>query len=68
LIEGASSKPWLLNVNVPLKPQGVIVTRPALNTYRTRFKIEGEVIEVLRDSMLRKGTGIESMELMYGLS
>jgi 5'-nucleotidase len=51
LIEGASSKPWLLNVNVPLKPQGVIVTRPALNTYRTKFKIEGEVIEVLRDSM-----------------
>ncbi len=51
LLERSSGGPWLVNVNVPLKPKGVVLTRPALNTYRTRFKIEGDIVEVLRDSM-----------------
>jgi 5'-nucleotidase len=51
LTESYLEEPWLLNVNVPLKPRGVIVTRPAVNNYRTKFKVEGEVLVVQRDSM-----------------
>ncbi len=51
MIECFRGELWLLNVNIPLNPRGVIITRPAINTYRTKFRLAGEVIEVQRESL-----------------
>ncbi|MCX8195822.1 MAG: 5'/3'-nucleotidase SurE [Acidilobaceae archaeon] len=37
----------LLNLNVPLSPRGVKITRLALNVYRPRYEIDGSKIRVI---------------------
>jgi len=41
--------PVLLNVNVPLNPRGVMATVPALNNYRSKFRINGDFVEAVRE-------------------
>ncbi len=54
LLNSISEDRWLININVPPRPRGVIVTRPAVNTYRTRFRIQGEVIEVESEPVVER--------------
>ncbi len=41
----------LVNINVPPNPKGVMITRLALNPYRPKFKITGDLIEVIDDTL-----------------
>lgn len=41
----------LLNINIPLRPRGVAITKPSLNNYRTRFVVKNGFIEVVSERM-----------------
>ena len=44
-----NNEPPLININVPLNPKGIMITKPSINTYRLRFRVNNEFLEVLRD-------------------
>ena len=45
-----NSEPPLININVPLNPKGIMITKPSINAYRSKFRVNNEFLEVLRDA------------------